>query len=54
MIAADFIIPILNNFTANNSSLLNSDLYVGLPQKRGPDKEYFEFMDEFMDAVYDR
>lgn len=47
--------PILfTSLVANNIALLNSPVYLGTPVTRGNDKDYFELMDEFMDAIYER
>ena len=46
--------PLTPLLTANNISLLNSPVYLGTPVTRGNDKDYFELMDEFMEAIYER
>lgn len=38
----------------NNEELLADPEYVGLPEKRLEGDAYFDFVDEFMDAVFDR
>jgi hypothetical protein len=46
--------PSLFLTVANNIALLNSPVYIGTPVTRGNDKDYFELMDEFMEAIYER
>ena len=47
-------LPICIDVGTNNKELRDSDLYLGLQQDRCGDMEYFELLDEFMDAVYSR
>ena len=47
-------LPVCIDVGTNNKDLLNTDNYLGLHQPRCDDDEYFELMDEFMDAVYSR
>ncbi len=47
-------LPILLDAGTNNQALLDDPLYLGLHQKRGDDEEYYNLVDEFVDAVQDR
>lgn len=47
-------LPICIDVGTNNKELRESDLYLGLPQERCKDEEYYELMHEFMNAVYSR
>eukprot|EP01041_Mallomonas_annulata_P003236 gene3236-6404_t len=47
-------LPVVIDVGTNNEALLESKLYLGLPQKRCKDAEYFELMDDFMTSVYER
>lgn len=47
-------LPILLDTGTNNEELLDDPLYLGLNQRRIPDDEYYEIVDEFVNAVQDR
>ncbi len=47
-------LPIMIDVGTNNNELLNDILYLGYPQKRIDGKEYYELLDEFVNAVQDK
>ncbi|MCF7825249.1 MAG: NAD-dependent malic enzyme [Candidatus Marinimicrobia bacterium] len=47
-------LPILLDTGTNNTELLEDPLYLGLNQRRIEDDEYYEIVDEFVNAVQDR
>jgi malate dehydrogenase (oxaloacetate-decarboxylating)(NADP+) len=48
------VLPITLDVGTNNEELLNSPDYLGVRHKRLDDDEYYEFVDEFMGAVFAR
>ena len=48
------MLPICLDVGTNNLSLQQDKDYVGLRTSRIQGEEYFDFMDEFMQAVFDR
>lgn len=46
-------LPILLDMGTNNQELLNDPLYLGINQARGEDDEYYELIEEFVNAVQD-
>jgi len=53
-IAPHRVLPITLDVGTNNEALLKDKNYVGLQTKRIQGEEYFEFLDEFMSAVFAR
>jgi len=53
-IAPHRVLPVMLDVGTNNEELLADPEYVGLPEKRLEGDAYFDFVDEFMDAVFDR
>ena len=53
-IAPHRVLPIMFDAGTNNEELLNSDTYLGLQHERLEGDEYYEMLDEFMAAVYNR
>jgi len=47
-------LPILIDTGTNNEDLLNDPLYLGLNRRRADGDEYYEFVDEFVQAALDR
>lgn len=47
-------LPILIDTGTNNQELLDDPLYLGIDQKRCEDDEYYELIDEFVNAVQDK
>lgn len=47
-------LPILIDTGTNNQELLDDPLYLGIGQKRCEDDEYYELIDEFVNAVQDK
>jgi len=47
-------LPILLDMGTNNQELLDDPLYLGIDQHRGDDDEYYELIEEFVNAVQDR
>ena len=53
-IAPHRVMPVVLDVGTNNEELLNDPSYVGVPKRRLDDPEYYEMLEEFMVAVYDR
>ncbi len=53
-IAPHRVLPVLIDVGTDNEELLNDEFYLGLKQPRIKGKEYFEIVDEFMQAVKNR
>mmetsp|Transcript_13257 Transcript_13257/g.32399 ORF Transcript_13257/g.32399 Transcript_13257/m.32399 type:complete len:619 (-) Transcript_13257:1823-3679(-) len=53
-IAPHRVLPVMLDCGTDNEELLNDPFYIGLPHKRLKGREYFEILDEFMDAVRSR
>ena len=53
-IAPHRVLPVVLDCGTNNEELLNDPFYLGLPNKRLRGAEYFELVDEFMQAVTHR
>lgn len=53
-IAPHRVLPIALDVGTNNEKLLNDPDYIGLQQPRLQGKEYYDFLDEFMQAVFSR
>lgn len=53
-IAPHRVLPITLDVGTNNQELLKDPSYVGLQQPRIQGEEYYDFLDEFMEAVFDR
>lgn len=49
-----FLFAVTIDVGTNNQNLLNDEYYMGLRHPRIEGAEYFEIMDEFMQAVYMR
>ena len=47
-------LPILLDTGTNNEMLLNDPLYLGVNKRRAADKEFYELVDEFVNAAVDR
>ncbi len=47
-------LPILLDTGTNNQELLDDPLYLGMNQQRAEDADYYELVDEFVQAVQDR
>ncbi|KAJ8607738.1 hypothetical protein CTAYLR_008595 [Chrysophaeum taylorii] len=50
-IAPHHVLPVVLDVGTNNPDLLASEDYIGTPEKRLSGDEYYEFVDEFMQAV---
>ena len=50
-IAPHRVLPVVLDVGTNNEKLLQDPFYLGIPQKRLRGKEYYHFLDEFMQAV---
>jgi malic enzyme len=48
------ILPVVIDVGTNNTSLRNNSLYLGIPEERIDGHEYYEFLDEWIHAVYSR
>ena len=46
--------PVMLDVGTNNEDLLNDEGYVGIPKRRLEGDEYYDLVDEFMEAVFDR
>jgi len=53
-IAPHRVLPVMLDVGTNNQALREDDGYVGVPKPRLEGEEYFEMVDEFMQAVFDR
>jgi len=53
-IAPHRVLPVMLDVGTNNKALREDDGYVGVPLPRLEGDEYFEMVDEFMQAVFDR
>ena len=53
-IAPHRVMPVVLDVGTNNEELLSDPSYVGVPKRRLDDPEYYEMLEEFMVAVYDR
>jgi len=53
-IAPHRVLPIVVDVGTNNDALLSDHEYIGVRERRLEGKEYFEMLDEFMEAVFDR
>jgi malic enzyme len=53
-IAPHRVLPVALDVGTNNKQLLNDPAYVGVKQPRLTGEEYFDFVDEFMQAVFGR
>jgi len=53
-IAPHRVLPVMLDVGTNNEELLADEGYVGIPKRRLEGDEYYEMVDEFMEAVYDR
>ncbi len=53
-IAPHRVLPITLDVGTNNEALLTDKNYIGLQTKRIQGDDYFEFLDEFMAAVFSR
>jgi len=53
-IAPHRVMPVMLDVGTNNEELLKDEAYVGVPKRRLEGEEYFEMVDEFMEAVFDR
>ena len=53
-IAPHRVLPVTLDVGTNNQALREDDGYVGVPKPRLEGEEYFEMVDEFMQAVFDR
>ncbi len=50
----DHCLPVMLDVGTNNKELREDILYLGYPYKRIPEKEYFELVDEFVEAIQKR
>eukprot|EP00286_Rhodomonas_abbreviata_P028979 CAMPEP_0181315390 /NCGR_PEP_ID=MMETSP1101-20121128/15350_1 /TAXON_ID=46948 /ORGANISM="Rhodomonas abbreviata, Strain Caron Lab Isolate" /LENGTH=571 /DNA_ID=CAMNT_0023422595 /DNA_START=161 /DNA_END=1876 /DNA_ORIENTATION=- len=48
------VLPVVLDVGTNNDKLLNDPDYIGVAQKRLDNDEYYDMIDEFMEAVFDR
>jgi len=53
-IAPHRVMPVTLDVGTNNEALLKDESYVGIPKPRLEGDEYYEMVDEFMTAVFDR
>ena len=53
-IAPHRVMPVMLDVGTNNEDLLNDEGYVGIPKRRLEGDEYYDLVDEFMEAVFDR
>ena len=53
-IAPHRVLPVMLDVGTNNAELQNSPLYMGTPEPRLDGPEYYEMVDEFMQAVFSR
>ena len=53
-IAPHRVLPVTLDVGTNNPDLLNSERYMGIPENRISGPEYFDMVDEFMQAVFAR
>lgn len=48
------VLPVVVDVGTNNESLLNDDLYLGLPQRRLEGAPYFKVLDQVLAAIFER
>mmetsp|Transcript_20217 Transcript_20217/g.48240 ORF Transcript_20217/g.48240 Transcript_20217/m.48240 type:complete len:604 (+) Transcript_20217:77-1888(+) len=48
------VLPVVLDVGTNNKRLLEDPDYIGIPKPRLGDAEYYDMVDEFMEAVFDR
>ena len=48
------VLPVMLDVGTNNEKLLNDPLYLGIKKKRLTGQEYFDVVDEFMEAITTR
>jgi len=53
-IAPHRVMPVMLDVGTNNEELLKDEAYVGIAKRRLEGEEYFDMVDEFMQAVFDR
>ncbi len=53
-IAPHRVLPVVLDVGTNNEQLLQDENYIGIKEKRLQGKEYFEMVDEFLAAVFQR
>jgi len=53
-IAPHRVLPVMLDVGTNNEALLQDPEYLGVPERRLEGDEYFDMVDEFMEAVFDR